>query len=203
MKKQYALLFFFAALTNITHAQIFKYGARVGLSTSPSQAQSLAISGNTQQVLSSKFGLHAGLFMRLKLGPLYVQPEALLNSGTMEYTIEQAGTSIINTYNGSRYNLDLPVMVGMKAGPLRIQAGPIGSYTLSNWSELTDADVYYDAFTYGYQAGVGVDLLGKLILDLKYEGSVSGLGNGITVGGETYQFDTRPSRVVFSVGYAF
>jgi hypothetical protein len=42
-----------------------------------------------------------------------------------------------------------------------------------------------------------------LAVDLRYEGSLSKLGDGMTIGGQKCNFDSRISQWVFGVGYWF
>jgi opacity protein-like surface antigen len=202
-KKLSPFIFIIMMITTTTHAQKIKTGLRFGISTSPTQAENLIVNGNTQQAISAKYGMHAGLFARFKLTALYIQPEVLLNTGTMQYQITDIATGATDTYKGSRYNIDIPVMCGIKTGPLRLQAGVVGSYTLQNLSEISDVQVFYNGFTYGYQAGVGIDIFKKIYIDAKYEGNLSGLGNGVVVGAQVYDFDARPARILLGVGYVF
>ncbi len=60
----------------------------------------------------------------------------------------------------------------------------------------------YKGMTFGYQAGIGFEL-GALLLDVKYEGSLSQFGESITIGGEEFKFDQRLSQVIFSLGFLF
>lgn len=98
--------------------------------------------------------------------------------------------------------IDIPIMVGMKFGPARIQAGPITSIVVNNKSALADYGSYEEKFngaTWGYQ--VGLDIFNKIILDAKYEGSLSKLGKGIKIGGETRDFDSRTNQFVVGIGF--
>ena len=41
----------------------------------------------------------------------------------------------------------------------------------------------------------------KFVLDVKYEGSLSSLGEGVPIAGTTINTDQRVSQVVFAVGF--
>jgi hypothetical protein len=43
----------------------------------------------------------------------------------------------------------------------------------------------------------------KISLDVRYEGSLSKLGDSFTVGGQDFNLDARPSQWVFSLGFWF
>jgi hypothetical protein len=58
--------------------------------------------------------------------------------------------------------------------------------------------------TFGYQAGVGFDLLGLLTFDVRYEGSLKKYQNQIqNLTGTKYNLDDRPNAFLFSVGLMF
>lgn len=194
-------------MLNTADAQ-FKYGIRVGGATTDISTQDILTQDDLKLAFrDAGFGIHFGAFARVKLGPVYVQPELLYNSFSTEYTLDdlsdpnQAQELLTETYR----NLDIPIMIGWKAGMFRIQAGPVGSILLSKTTDLTEIDTFEEAasnLTFGYQAGVGVDI-GKILLDVKYEGSLSKFGDGITIGGQDFTFDGRVSRFVFTLGFAF
>ena len=55
--------------------------------------------------------------------------------------------------------LDIPVMLGFKLGPLRINAGPAGSLLINSPKALINNPDYknnYSKMTIGYQAGLGL-----------------------------------------------
>ena len=95
-------------------------------------------------------------------------------------------------------------MLGGKVGPLRINAGPSFSFLTSAESDVNgtviDVKDNYNSTTIGFQAGLGIDLL-KFVIDLKYEGSLSALGEEVTLGGVALNTDQRVSQVVFAVGF--
>jgi hypothetical protein len=62
----------------------------------------------------------------------------------------------------------------------------------------------YKGATFGYQAGVGIDLLKKLTLDVRYGGSLSGkFGDSVTIGSQTFKIDSRQPSLILSVGLMF
>lgn len=145
----------------------------------------------------AEIGYQFGVFARVKLLSFYVQPELLFtNSGA---TVNEIGAGQVDVdFN----KIDVPVMLGMKLGPVRIQAGPSFSFLTS--VESTDAQGVvedlkgdYNSSTVGYQAGVGIDI-SKFIFDLKYEGSLSNLADATPGGFDT---DQRASQWVIGVGF--
>ncbi len=214
MKKHILILMMFAGMTGGLMAQSISFGLKGGLNYSKlkfdevSNITSGAATYNLMQDESFQ-GFHIGVMSRLKVFNLFVQPELLFNTSGGKVLVEEvkAGGNE-TTLKQIKYNkLDLPVMVGMKFGPARINLGPVASVVLSSNSELADIvpdlETTSKGATFGYQAGVGLDILNKITFDLRYEGGLSKIGDKLTVGGTDYAFDSRDSKFLVSVGFLF
>jgi hypothetical protein len=185
-----ALLAF--ALTG--YSQGFAFGPKVGLSQTK-----LDLKSDDFKSGDSKFGYHVGLFARIGIGPLYLQPEVLYTQTQGQFSFDD-GVGAIKEYEADFNRVDIPVMVGLKMFKfLRIQAGPIASINVN--SELKDAgttvkDFKFEDATVGYQAGLGLDI-GNLIIDAKYESSLDkftgNMGN--------FSTDQRVNQWILSVGF--
>ena len=140
---------------------------------------------------------------------LYVLPELLFTSTGGEVEVTEFftnGDDAITKIKEQSFNkIDIPIMVGYKVGPLRLQVGPIASIVVSNKSALKDYDIEeeFNGATWGYQAGLGLDIGKKITIDVKYEGSLSKLANGINISGQSFDFDSRSSQIVASLGFFF
>ena len=219
MKRIILIALLIIPFTMVSKAQsdFFKIGIKAGITSTSikvddvididdaSDIDELAIRGK-----NSKVGFQGGLMARITLAKLYVQPELLFTStsGEVEVTrlLESTGTTVSTIKNQDFKQIDIPIMLGYKFGPARIQGGPIATIMLSSSSVLKDYNEYEEEFngaTWGYQVGLGLDLGKKLTIDAKYEGNLSKLGDGIKVGGETRSFDSRNSQFVVSLGYFF
>jgi len=212
-----AMLIIPMALVSKAQADFFKIGVKAGITSTSikvddvididdaSDIDELAIKGK-----NSKVGFQGGLMARITIAKLYVQPELLFTStsGEVEVTrlLESTGESISTIKDQEFKQLDIPIMLGYKFGPARIQGGPIATIMLNSTSVLKDYDNYEEEFngaTWGYQVGLGLDIGKKLTIDAKYEGNLSKLGDGVKVGGETRSFDSRNSQFVVSLGVFF
>jgi len=145
-----------------------------------------------------KTGFHAGVFAKIEVLGIFIQPELLYSELNTEYS----------AFDYKLSKLDAPVLVGIHLlGPLNIKAGPSFQYILKNELEntrLSIGDVEND-ISVGYQVGAGLDL-GRLGFDVRYEGAFQdnvaegGSGNsGFTSG---FAIDSRPSQWILSVSYA-
>jgi Outer membrane protein beta-barrel domain len=154
---------------------------------------------------NASWGWHAGMFLRLKIGPVYLQPEALFASTSFDYNVT---TSSVTDLKSQKFNrLSIPVLIGFKLGPLRLNAGPAASIMIGSPSALINDpnfDNMYKSAVWGYQAGLGIDLLKKLTLDVRYAGSLGHvLGNSVTIGGQSFNLDYGQSSLLLSVGWMF
>jgi hypothetical protein len=103
--------------------------------------------------------------------------------------------------------LEVPIMVGFKLGPLRINAGPAASVQIGSPKALIsdpNFDNMYKGATFGYEAGIGLDIFKKLTLDARYSGSLSKkFGNAVNIGSQTFNLDSRQPSIILSVGLMF
>ena len=186
----------------------FKMGVRGGLSTMDVVPGELLITSTDAvkqlgiSVNEANYGAHIGFFMQAKMGNFFIQPEVLFNSNTVDYKVQDfTGPNTIEIIKSESFqNLDIPVMMGMKYGPIRLQGGPVAHVHLNSTSELFDIEGYgqkFDEMTWGYQAGVGLDLW-KLMIDLKYEGNFQKFGDHITFFDQDFNF-SKNSRKIYSL----
>ncbi len=183
MKKKLLILFFFLlALSreNNSFAQ-FSIGIKGGVNFSQLKTdfKTQSFGDNLQQSLDTKTGYVGGVYVRIG-SKLFIQPEFIFSAKGGSVNILKGGsTSSSQTVSIEYTNFDIPVLIGFKVGPLRLNAGPMASFKISD-KGLDEALKAYssnvsDSFknaSYGYQAGGGLDL-GALSVDLRYEGSLS------------------------------
>jgi opacity protein-like surface antigen len=156
-----------------------------------------------QNAKDAEWGLQGGVFMRASFAGFYIQPELLLATATNSVTyedVEEGGAPVI--YNQKFNKLNIPVLLGVKVGPLRLNAGPAASVMISDPKEIIEGATYKRA-TFGYQAGLGFDVLKKLTVDLRYEGNLNQFGDQIEIGGETFTLDDRTGALLVQVGFIF
>ncbi|MBC7124932.1 MAG: PorT family protein [Bacteroidales bacterium] len=210
---------FILALTSLSlfsNAQFFRMGLKGGISSSNVKFSKATITDGANQYIveqgDAKLGFHAGLFARVQIMGFFVQPELLFSRSQGEVMLKDV--TLNNVYNEmQKFNkFDIPVIVGWKFGPARVGLGPVATILISENDGLKDklADLTnqtvknnFRSATFGYQVGVGLDILKTLTLDLKYEGNLSKLGTGITLGGTDYSFDQRNPQIIMSVGFFF
>jgi hypothetical protein len=152
----------------------------------------------------ANYGVHFGLYSRVNLLGIFIEPGILLNSTGVTYRIDEFDEGgVVSIFKNERYNtLDIPLMAGFKVLIFRVYAGPVAHLHLNSSSDILDFRGYEQRFksaTYGWQAGIGVDLL-KFRFQLNYEGNFTAFGDHITFNGHPYSFSDAPSRVIASFG---
>jgi hypothetical protein len=186
-----------------------KFGLIAGVSNS-TFLQKNVTTGSDYVVIKvpySDYGIHAGGFFRLNIGIFAFQPELYLSSISNTYKISNPNpfAAVTNVYRNDRnFNLELPVLFGVKAGPVRFMAGPSGRLVLFNLNQLKDYtgyDMQFNRALWSIQTGIGIDI-DRFQLNLKYEFGVSKIAKGIIVDGVNRTFDSRANQVLVSIGWA-
>ncbi|MCZ2339097.1 MAG: hypothetical protein LC127_13090 [Chitinophagales bacterium] len=209
MKRYFLALTVFIWSIVGANAQI-ELGVKGGLSSYDLANQPLIIDDGLQHIewsiKEAGYGHHFGLYTRLSLLGVYLEPSLLFNSNTVTYDIDTYGESgIIKTLVNEKYQtVDIPVLAGFKIGVLRFQGGVVGHFLINSISDVIDVKNYEQRFnnaTYGWQGGTGIDLW-RLRLDLLFEGNFSQFGDHISVGGR-YAFADTPNRFILTLGFKF
>jgi len=216
MKRIFLIALLLVPFYMVSNAQI-KFGVKAGLTSTSIKADDVInVSNQTEfdQLIvkgkSANVGFQGGLMGRITIVKMYVQPELLFSStsGDVEITAIDGANVTTQVREQKFRQLDFPIMVGFKFGPARIQAGPVGSIMLSSDPALdmfnnVDVEEEFNGASWGYQVGVGLDIGKKLTLDLKYEGNLSKVADGVNIGDQNYSFDSRNNQFVANVGIFF
>ncbi|MBD2703095.1 PorT family protein [Spirosoma sp. BT702] len=140
----------------------------------------------------TRTGTSFGIYTRIG-GALFVQPELLYSTKAGAFDVIRNGQTERVAVTVTSF--DVPILLGLKGGPLRVMAGPIISFKVDDNQKLGAAIRQYtnnslnDAWTkayYGFQVGGGLDL-GPLGLDVRYEGNLSDIAQIQNSGGQFSQ----------------
>ena len=152
-------------------------------------------------------GFHAGLQFRFntKMG-LYFQTDALYTYAESKVNITDFGST--STVSSIQHGLDIPVLVGLKLGFFRVYGGPkfniaLGSDIHKSLNNISDIDFTMNKETFGYQLGIGFDILKKLTIDLSYNGRFSRSDNEIIIDNQHIPGSKTTSQLWLSVGILF
>lgn len=220
--RKLSVLILIALFTAVStaNAQFLKLGLKAGVTSSnvkfnKTTLDQVSTSSGAKDFLikqgDANMGYQFGLYARIKALGIFVQPELLFSHSSSDVILYNKTDDKLYTETQKFNKIDIPVIVGWKIGPARLGLGPVASFNLSQSDGLKDKlnqlatetiDNKFSKATFGYQVGVGLDIL-KLSLDVRYEGNLSKLGSGIKLGDTNYSFDQRNPQWIFSLGWSF
>ena len=204
-------------------SQFLRFGIKVGAELNSAltynknltseYAWPISIMSNIQ---NNSWGFHGGVFMRIKLFALYAQPEIVFTSNSFDYAVETVPSVVWSPSSlyyepnttSQRFNrLSVPLLVGTKLGPLRINAGPAASIQIGSPKDLINDPKFGDMYKralWGFQAGVGVDIFKNITFDVRYAGSLGEkYGGTYTIGNQSYKLDQGQKSFLVSLGFMF
>lgn len=184
-------------------------GVKMGLFTSDQIIENFPIQSTGDQGIqlnlqNAQYGVHVGVYSRLKLFGLFIEPGIILNSSAHFYTLQQFNEGeIFSSLKTERFNnIDIPLLFGYKILIFKVFAGPVAHLQLEETKELFENNLFKHHFrkaVYGLQAGVGLDI-GKLRFSTTYEGNMPWSGQALELGDHSYTLRRNPSRIIFSMG---
>ena len=196
-------------LVQTSNAQLFNWGIKGGIGFSSLKIEDITGIDDQSEVYDlvtgdAVMGYHVGIQTRINLAIFMIQPELYFNAGGG--TVDQVVDGDITPLDVKFNRIDLPLLLGVNLGPARINVGPVGSFVISETTDLTEIEPEFELFTsaltWGFQAGLGLNI-SKLSIDARYEGSLSALGETFSVAGSEFILDARPSQWIISLGYWF
>ena len=219
MKKILLFVSILAFSANIS-AQDFSWGPKLSVS-SPSlklkDVKNLESASQAVHLLEekdAKLGYQIGVFARVSLLGIYVQPEVLFSNASTEIKF----TDVMDEENNpvdvigevSMNKIDIPVMFGKRfLRVFRVNAGPVFTLLLSeNIKQEGLSDTFkevkanYKNSTIGLQLGAGLDL-SIVTIDLRYELGLQSISDNITIGETEFATDQRLNQFLLSVGIKF
>ena len=194
-------------LSGAVHAG-FGIGLRGGLNFSrvPSGKSAETDQYRYHALSESYTGYHLGVMGQFVFPGFYIQPELLYSRTGQEMRVEHREGDQPDEFFTQKYDhLVIPINMGAKLGPLKLGAGPVFSMLLDDRNDLTTGMVFDQDlrdFTMGFQVMIGVNI-SSLVVDLKYEGSLTNLGERFSTNGSTVSFDTQPRQILLSIGFMF
>ena len=203
MKKVFIILLVSLSLSNVAFSQL-KYGILAGVTKSLSFKDHV-IKGNTQTITkqpNADYGYLLGGFIKVKAAMFLFQPELYLSTVSNTYQIETVGSLAKTTATDRNFNLEMPLLCGLKTGPFKFVIGPSGRLLMFNVKQMKGFnETQENNLAWSLQTGVGLDFL-KFQANLRYEIGLSTIASGITVDGKKQSFDTRANQLLFSIGLA-
>lgn len=196
MKK--SLLVFILSFISIAAFSQLELGPRATLGTTFT-----TVENTSDDVRSGKaqYNFGFGLYSRIGSKAVKLMPELLyVSSRTSIKFNDQKGTKQFT--EAQLDQVHLPINVILKPGDiLSFQGGLSGTYNLETkdnlFAKTKEARRNFKDFTYGYQAGLGLDI-SNLRIDLRYDGALSEISKAKS---SRIKFDERQSMVKLLVGF--
>jgi opacity protein-like surface antigen len=207
--KKFVLMLALVAVLGSASAQMFSFGVKAGINTSTSVFKTGNLGVDNWQIIDTKekVGFLAGVFARVTIASFYVQPEIYYGQSRSEITFQKIGETSVSSEINKMNTLNIPLLIGLKFGPFRINAGPVSTILLSSNNvvdNLTGLSRKMKNSSWGIQAGVGLDILKTITLDARYEGSFTKVGSLFNEStGSDLNFGRRPRQLIFTVGIIF
>ena len=236
MKKTFLLI---AALLMMGSAAFA--GGGIDLAIGPKVGFQTASLSYQKADIKAGFSNHftAGIFGRVTIGRVYVQPEVLYFKTSNVFDAHVIGVeeneNLFNLPTGANVNLTLnqmnlqvPILVGfnvidLDVVTLRAQVGPTANFILQSKTlydqtytlegqtaeianTTTDEKFNPKSISWGVQAGLGVDVLKRITLDINYNFGLSKMFDALneTTLGETFDFsnidNTKQNMFMVTVG---
>ena len=239
MKKTFLLIAALLLLGGTTFA-----GGGFDIAIGPKVGYQTAKLSYNKADITSGFSNHftAGLFGRVTVGRIYVQPEVLYFKTSNVFDANVVGVeeseNLFNLPTGAnvnvtlnQMNLQVPILFGVNVIDLdlitlRAQVGPTANFVLQSKTlydqtytingqqaeianTTTDQEFNPKSISWGLQAGLGVDVLKRITLDINYNFGLSSMFEKLndTQLGETFDFsnldDTKQNMFMVTVGIKF
>lgn len=153
-------------------------------------------------------GIHIGALIRVTSGSekfIFELDPSFINTKS-SFALNDNNTLLKDIIiEDKNWRMDLPIMFGTRfAGFLDLMAGP--SLSLNIGSDLSYDEVSetieqeYKSTTWGYQVGAGFKV-SRVIIDVRYAGSLETVTDGIKIGDTIYETDARPNSLFASLTF--
>lgn len=207
MKRFTLLLACTLLATWVADAQLLELGARMGIGTGSYDFDSVPIEGGTLEPAGDRVsGYQAALFLRLSIPTfLYLQPEIEVSQRDyifgIKYPSEPKEFKAIRTYR-----LDVPLILGVKLGSVRLFGGPVWRIASKQYSKgggPTPLGIRFNNNDIAAMGGVGVEFDG-VFFEVRYTSYLERTSSEIRVASETKKVDvTHDSTVQINFGLFF
>lgn len=210
MKPQRAIaIILFITMPILAQGQMFNVGLRAGINSNR-----FITDGDDFKDGDTKIGFVGGLFVRVKAGMFWFQPEAIFSHKSGMFSYSSVNDGVDTFINASLTNIDIPIVAGLQFGKwLRIGTGPVVSYPFKEkvtfHSSATSSSITLDksvfkeaAFSWQFCAALEVN---RLVFDVRYEIGIDKMNYGIDLPNQAASVDPviRSLTWQFTVGYKF
>jgi hypothetical protein len=154
---------------------------------------------------SGGLGFHTAAYLCIGTESMFFQPEVLFESVTFEYIVIYQ--HVLKNIKQNVKKLYMPLLFGVQFNVMRIYFGPAPSLRIGAPKPLVPEPGFeklYSKFSLDYQLGIGIDLLKKLDLEVRYRAYLGKHFEGVEkIGYQTITLNKSNSSILLSIGYKF
>lgn len=200
--RQLKIIVLFSLLLNLFSISLFSqidFGFRGGFHSYDLKVSELDSTGIGAGIKEASFGLHLGVFSRIGIGGIYLEPALILNNISAKYSVAESPQEL----DEASLVLDVPVVLGFSLGIIDLFGGPVAHLRFSDYKDLVSAGAYEDNFDnahFGLQFGGGVNL-GSWGVELRYEQNFKDNDLGLVDSFRDIKFVDANSRILASINY--
>ncbi len=183
-----------------------EFGIKLGISSYDFTSKNLINQDELRlSIENSSYGFEFGIYGRIGILGLNLQPELLFSSNTVYYHFQDfSNVNTIDKITSATYNrVDIPVLLVVNAAFFKFYLGPVGQYEFDYIKSLFSKEEVpgvNNKLSLGYQLGGGISFNG-LTIDLRYESNFSDYINSLQIGGRQFDISNRPSRYILSLWF--
>ena len=195
------LIFAFSLILTFSASAQLDIGLRAGINLTNPRIENFQPDATISDLKTdaSEISYQVGAYTRLKISAFFVQGELYFSQ------INQSALASFTAANVPPKNIDLsfsrvnlPLLVGLKLGPLRLMGGPAFSANFNDVSGNLDNDL--QIATVSYQVGLGAEFK-KLFIDLRYESGFGDWANALIIENSNYQADISTQQIMLCLGF--
>ncbi len=178
-------------------------GVKAGLNSANFDFNKSQLGDSYRAFSKAHTGYHAGVWMRVGLAGIMVQPEFLYNWNRYDMKLWEVGDGAETSSKIRVQTFEVPVMAGWRLLFLRLNAGPVFNImnkTSHSGGRVERAEVTKPSVSYA--AGLGLDIM-KVSFDLRYNGNFERAKQAVTVAGQEYKLGTNFRGWTFGLGWRF
>ncbi len=193
MKKIIILMTFVAIFSSVKAQLPLSLGLKVGFNSTKMATELKNVNDIKEE---AKMGYLAGVFLRINLPKIYIQPEVYYTKKSGDYQSTNIPSFQNQTFTQKTIlnSIDVPVLIGvklldLKLFNLRLMTGPVASFLIGkdvNYEvngikigSLPSTDLgNYNDINWAIQAGAGIDVF-NFTLDVRYEWGLNNISDAV------------------------
>lgn len=190
MKRLFFTLLLSAALCSVSFAQRFRVGLRTGVNIADFSLPATSSDNGVLTTGRSKAGFEASLAARLAITK-HINIQTEFEYDRVNYAFHLSGTSGIRDITVNTNRIEIPLLLGLDFGPVRLFGG--ASFRISHNEKSSAPSLFgikFDDSKVALTGGAGLNIR-RFFLEGRITGYPKGSTNIVRLNGNDYRIDTR------------